>query len=60
MELRSYVHSMIQLLSNAAFMIHGNLLQATVQMGAIIFKALTLIAPIVQCNMLTISESILL
>ena len=60
MEQSSSVHSLLIVLRKETFMMHGNLLHATVKIGVLIFKVLILIGPTVQCHILPPSESILL
>ena len=56
----SSVNSLITVLKKVNFMMLGNLLHATVQMGVLRLKPLVLINNIVQWHMLNNSESTLL
>ena len=59
-EQKSYIQSLLQVLSKVTVLINGHLLHATVQKVFPIFKELILISPTVQWNMLTHSVSTLL
>ena len=47
------VHSLLLVLNKATVLIHGNLIQATVQMGVLILSLLILINPTLKCHMMT-------
>ena len=53
MEKSSFVHSLLQVLSKATVIMHGNIFQATVQMGFLKFKLLIFISPTLQWHILT-------
>ena len=55
-----FIHSLILVLIKVTVLMHGNLLNATLQMGFLRLKLLILINHTVQCNMLTHSELTLL
>ena len=59
-EQKSYIQSLLQVLSKVTVMINGHLLHATVQIVFLIFKVLILISPTFQWHMLTHSVSTLL
>ena len=50
------INSLLQVLSNVTVMMHGNLFNATVQMGVPRLKVLILIIPTVQWHILNNSE----
>ena len=55
-EQKSSIPSLLQVLSNMTVLMHGNILQSTVQMGVLRFKVLVLINDTFQWYMLTHSN----
>ena len=59
-EQKSFIHSLFKVSGEETFLMHGNMLHGTIQMGVLRFKVLNLINPTVQWHILTPSESTLL